>query len=161
MPTVQQSSPFYPMPLLVCWRWCGCSSPRHHWPPYFLTACFPPSRSRSPAPVLVLPLPLHPLTFLPCLYGDKVDLSGHLYGEVFLGYEILYGRVSLDDELHVGGVASLATSSSTVPGLLHWQTQPDLHSTVRYVIACDMDFWCYNSQFKLLQHVFWMLQLSI
>ena len=70
-----------------------------------------------------------PLAFLPCLHGGKVDLSGHLYGEVFLGYEILHSRVSLDNELHGGGVvASLATSSSMVAGLLHRQAQPDLHS---------------------------------
>jgi hypothetical protein len=69
-----------------------------------------------------------------------VDLSGHLYGEVFLGYEILHGQVSLDEELHARGVASLATGSSVVPELLHWQAQLDLHSTVRYAIVCDMDF---------------------
>jgi hypothetical protein len=50
-----------------------------------------------------------------------VDLSEHLYGEVFLGYKILHGQVSLGDELHVGGVVSLATSSSMVVGLLHKQ----------------------------------------
>jgi hypothetical protein len=70
--------------------------------------------------------------------ATKVDLSGHLYGEVFLVYEILYGRVSLDNELRAGGVASLATSSSMVVGLLHRQAQPDLHSTVGYVVVCDM-----------------------
>jgi hypothetical protein len=57
---------------------------------------------------------------------------------VFLGYEILHGRVSLDDELHVGGVVSLATSSSMVVGLLHRQAQPDLHSTVGYIVVCDI-----------------------
>jgi hypothetical protein len=67
-----------------------------------------------------------------------VDLSGHLYDEVFLGYEILHGWVSLDDELHVGGVASLATSSSMVVGLLHRQAQPDLHCAVGYVVVYDM-----------------------
>jgi hypothetical protein len=54
-------------------------------------------------------------------HGGKVDLSGYLYGEVFLGYEILYGRVSPNDEIHAGGVASLATSSSMVARLLHRQ----------------------------------------
>ena len=43
-----------------------------------------------------------------------------------------------DDKLHAGGVVSLATSSSMVVGLLHRQAQPDLHSTVGYVVACDM-----------------------
>jgi hypothetical protein len=61
-----------------------------------------------------------------------------LYGEVFLGYEILHDRASLDDELHARGVASLATSSSMVAGLLHRQAQPDLHTTVGYVVVCDM-----------------------
>ena len=89
-------------------------------------------------PILVLPLPLHPLAFLPCLHGDKVALSGHLYDEVFLGYEILHGRVSLGDELHARGVASLAASSSMVAGLLHRQGQPNLHYTVGYVVVCDM-----------------------
>jgi hypothetical protein len=67
-----------------------------------------------------------------------VDLSGHLYGEVFLGYEILHGRVSLNDELFAGGVASLATNSSIVVGLLHMEAQPNLNSTVGYVVVCDM-----------------------
>jgi hypothetical protein len=89
-------------------------------------------------PVLVLPSPLHLFAFLPCLHVSEVDLSGHLYGGVFLGYEILHGRVSLGDELHAGGVASLARSSSTVAELLHRQAQPDLHSTVGYVVICDM-----------------------
>ena len=87
-----------------------------------------------------------------------MDLSGHLYGEVFLDYDILHGRVSLDDELHVGGVASLATISSMVTGLLHRQAQPDLHSTVGYVVACDgfcgaatVDLRCCNSRFEMLQ----------
>ena len=70
-----------------------------------------------------------------------MDLSEQLYGEVFLGYEIFHSRVSLDNELHGGGVAaSLATSSSMVAGLLHRQAQPDLHSTVRYIVVYDMDF---------------------
>jgi hypothetical protein len=30
------------------------------------------------------------------------------YGEIFLAYEILHGQVSLDDELHAGGVTLLA-----------------------------------------------------
>jgi hypothetical protein len=94
--------------------------------------------THSLTPVLVLPSPLHPLTILPCLHSGKVDLSGHLYGEVFLGYEILYGRASLDDELHARGVASLATSSSMVVRLLHRQVQPDLRSMVGYVVVCDM-----------------------
>ena len=102
---------------------------------------------RAVLPHLVLPSPLHPLAFLPCLHGGKVDVSGHLYGEVFHGYKILYGQVSLDDELHAGGVALLVTSSSMVAGLLHRQAQPDLHSTVGYVVVCDMDF-------AMLQHVF-------
>jgi hypothetical protein len=55
---------------------------------------------------------------------------------VFLGYKILHGRVSLDDELHA--VASLATSSSMVAGLFHRQAYLDLHSTVDYVVICDM-----------------------
>ena len=68
-----------------------------------------------------------------------MDLSGHLYGEVFLGYEIFHSRVSLDNELHGGGVAaSLATSSSMVVGLLHRQVQQDLHSMVGYVVVCDI-----------------------
>ena len=67
-----------------------------------------------------------------------MDLSGHLYGEVFLGYEILHGWVSLNDELHAGGVASLATSSSMMAELLHRQAQLNLHSTVGYVVVCDM-----------------------
>jgi hypothetical protein len=45
---------------------------------------------------LIPPSPLHPLASLPCLHGGRVDLSGHLYDEVFLGYEILYGQVSLE-----------------------------------------------------------------
>jgi hypothetical protein len=57
----------------------------------------------------------------------------HLYGEIFFGYEILHGQVSLDDDLHVGGVASLATSM--VARLLHRQAQPDLHSAVSYVVV--------------------------
>jgi hypothetical protein len=69
-----------------------------------------------------------------------MDLSGHLYGEVFLGYEILHVQVSLEDELHAGGVVSLATSSFMVARLLHKQAQPDLHSMVGYVVVCDMDF---------------------
>ena len=65
-------------------------------------------------------------------------MSGHLYGEVFLGYEILHGWVSLNDELHAGGVASLATSSSIVVGLLHRQVQLDLRSTwIIYAVVCD------------------------
>ena len=32
------------------------------------------------------PARLHPLAFLPCLHGGKVDLSEQVYGEVFLGY---------------------------------------------------------------------------
>jgi hypothetical protein len=83
-----------------------------------------------PMPVLFLPSPLHPLVFMSCLHGGKVDLNGHLYGEVSLDYEILHGGVSLSDELRVGGVASLATSSSMVAGLLHRQGQSDLHSTM-------------------------------
>ena len=67
-----------------------------------------------------------------------MDLSGHLYGEVFLGYEILHGRVSLDGELHAGGVTLLAIISSMVAQLLHRQAQPDLHCTVGYVVVCDM-----------------------
>jgi hypothetical protein len=94
--------------------------------------------THSPTSVLVLPSPLHPFAFLPCLHGGKVGLSGHLYGEVFLDYEILHGQVSLDDELYAGGVASLATDSSIVVGLLHRQVQPDLHSTVGYVVVYDM-----------------------
>jgi hypothetical protein len=39
-----------------------------------------PSRPRPPTSVLVLPSLLHPLTLLPCFYGSKVDLSGHLHG---------------------------------------------------------------------------------
>ena len=105
-----------------------------------LPHCLLSSLVAPPAPILVLPSPLHPIAFLPCLHGGKVDLSGHLYGEVFLGYEILHSRVSLNDELHVIGVASLATSSSMVAGLLHRQAQPDLHSIVEYVVVCDMDF---------------------
>jgi hypothetical protein len=58
--------------------------------------------------------------------------------EVFLGYEILHDRVSLDDELHIRGVASLVTSSSMVVGLLHRQAPPDLHTTVGFVVVCDM-----------------------
>ena len=69
-----------------------------------------------------------------------MGLSRHLYGEVFLGYEILHGRVSLDDELHARGVASLATSSSMVSGPLQSQAQSDLHSMVDYVVVCDIDF---------------------
>ena len=69
-----------------------------------------------------------------------MDLSGHLYGEVLLGYEILHGWVSLNDELHAGGVASLATSSSMMAELLHRQAQLNLHSTVGYVVVCDIDF---------------------
>jgi len=85
------------------------------------------------------PARLHPLAFLSCLHGGKVDLSEQLYGEVFLGYEIFHSRVSLENELHGGGVAaSLATSSSMVVGLLHRQAQPDMHSTVGYVVVCDM-----------------------
>ena len=86
-------------------------------------------------------------TFLPYIHGGKVDLSGHIYGEMFLGYEIFHGRVSLDDKLHAVGVTSLATSSSMVAGLLQRQAQLDLHSTVGYVVVCDMDF-------AMLQHVF-------
>jgi len=63
------------------WQWrgcssprCGCSSPWRRWPPYSLTAGFAPSRPRTPAPVLVLSSLLHPLAFLPCLHGGKVDL---------------------------------------------------------------------------------------
>jgi hypothetical protein len=100
---------------------CGCSSAQRYWPPYSLTAYFTSSRARRPALVLVLSSLLHPLAFLPCLHEGKVDLSGHLYGEVFLDYEILYDQVSLNNELHIGGVASLATSSSIVVGLLHKQ----------------------------------------
>jgi hypothetical protein len=44
----------------------------------------------------------------------------------------------LDDELHAGGVASLVTSSSMVAELLHRKAQPDLHSTMGYVVVCDM-----------------------
>jgi hypothetical protein len=51
----------------------------------------------------------------------------------FFCYEILHGWVSLDDDLHVGGVASLATSM--VARLLHRQAQPDLYSTVSYVVV--------------------------
>jgi hypothetical protein len=69
-----------------------------------------------------------------------VDLSGHLYGEVFLGYKIFHGWVSLNDELHIGGVSSLATSSSMVARLPHRQVQLDFHSTAGYVIVCDMNF---------------------
>ena len=90
--------------------------------PYSLDTSFPPSR---PAPVLALPSSLHPLAFLPRLHGGQVDLSGHLYGEVFLGYEILHGRVSLDDELHAGGLASLATK------LLHGGWAPSQASATR------------------------------
>jgi hypothetical protein len=114
-------------------------------------------------PILVLSSPLHPLAFLPCLHGGKVDLNAYLYDEVFLGYEILHGRVSLDDELHVGGVASLVTSSSMVVGHLHRQAQPDLHSIVGYVVVCDMlqqsilDVTCFMAlniklDFVVLQH---------
>jgi hypothetical protein len=74
-------------------------------------------------PILFLPSLLHQLAFLPCLHGGKVDLSEHLYGEVSLGYEFLHGEVSLNDELHTRGAASLAMSSSMVVGLLHRQRQ--------------------------------------
>jgi hypothetical protein len=72
-----------------------------------------------------------------------VDLTEYLYGEVFLGYKILHGQVSRGDKLHVGGVVSLATSSSMVVGLLHKQAQPNLHATVGYVVVCDMMQRCY------------------
>ena len=89
-------------------------------------------------PILFLLSQLHLPAFLPCLHGSIVDLSGYLYGEMFLSYEILHGGVSLDDKLHAVGVTSLATSSSMVAGLLHRQAQPDMHSTVGYVVVCDM-----------------------
>jgi hypothetical protein len=34
---------------------------------------FLPHGPARPVPVLVLPSPLHPLSFLPCLHGGKVD----------------------------------------------------------------------------------------
>ena len=83
-----------------------------------LPHCLLSSLVAPPAPILVLPSPLHPIAFLPCLHGGKVDLSGHLYGEVFLGYKILHGRVSLDEELHV--VASLATGKRKRIYTLWW-----------------------------------------
>ena len=135
---------------------------------------------RAVLPHLVLPSPLHPLAFLPCLHGNKVDLNGHLYGEMFLGYEILYGRVSLDDELHARGVASLATK------LLHSGWAPSQASAIGSALygglCCSMlyvatinlgcymfygtqhkigfcgvatvDMPCCNSRFEMLQHVF-------
>ena len=99
----------------------------------------PPARARPCSSLL----PLHPLAFLPCLHGGKVDVSGHLYGEVFHGYKILHGRVSLDDELHAGGVALLVTSSSMVAGLLHRQAQHRI-CTLRWVMLWYVI--CYNSQ---------------
>jgi hypothetical protein len=62
--------------------------------------------------------------------------------------------VSLDDELHAGGVASLVTSSSMVVRLLHRHAQLHMHSVVGYVVVCDgfcgvamIDFRCCNMCF--------------
>jgi hypothetical protein len=98
------------------WRGCSssrccCSSPRLRWSSYSLTVCFPSSWPHPPAPVLVLSSPLHPLVFLPCLHGGKVDLSGYLYGEVFLSYEIFYGRC-------------LSTTNYTMEVWPHWRQAP-------------------------------------